>query len=114
MVLLQDVRNEEKTSKAGKPYTATTIKVNEKYYYGFGGKTTASWKMGMTVEVELYQEEYNGRMYDRFKVIGTIEKLEMRMKDLEVAVRVLTRAVKELEKKEPLPPDDIPMDLPFD
>lgn len=118
MVLLEEVTNEEKTSKTGKPYTYTRIKVGGKYYSGFGGMTTVGWRAGMTAECKLYQEEYQGKMYDKFKVIGTIEKLEIRIVELEKAMKAVAKSLRTLEKAN-VPSgigriNDIPHDLPFD
>ena len=53
------VRREEKTSKAGKPYTSFSIKVEsrgDKFISGFGNKGNASWKEGDEVEIEIEQK----------------------------------------------------------
>jgi hypothetical protein len=95
IVLLQDVKNEQKTSKAGKPYTATGIKVDGTWYNGFGNKETLKWEPGMSVEVDLFEEEYQEKMYKKFKVLQPIDILTSRMDALELALKTLTIYVKQ-------------------
>lgn len=80
---LEAVNVEQKTSKAGKPYLAAGIKVNGKWYNGMGKEFMRQWKAGDTVTIELFQEEYNGKMYDKFKVPDRVELLEARVEKLE-------------------------------
>ena len=52
------VRREEKTSKAGKPYTSFSIKVESRgdvFISGFGKKANADWKEGDEVEIDITQ-----------------------------------------------------------
>tara|TARA_Y100000310_G_scaffold325503_1_gene389071 strand:+ start:1488 stop:1964 length:477 start_codon:yes stop_codon:yes gene_type:complete len=66
-VKLDFIKHEPKTSKAGKPYTACSIKVGETWYNGFGNAITQTWQSGATIDVILFEEEYNGKMYKKFK-----------------------------------------------
>lgn len=70
MCYLEEVKNEAKVSKAGKNYTTCGIKVEGQWRNGFGNKTTQGWQQGMTVKVDLYEEEYNGVMQKKFKTVG--------------------------------------------
>ena len=48
------LRREEKTSKAGKPFTSLSLKVEskgERYLSGFGNKANEHWKIGDTVNI---------------------------------------------------------------
>jgi len=37
-------------------------------YNGFGDERTLNWNKGETVELELFEEEYNGKMQHKFKL----------------------------------------------
>ena len=69
---------------------------------------------GKELAVELFQEEYNGKMYNKFKTISILELLEKRIEDLEKTVFGPVNSVKE-DDIPPLPdappPED--SDLPF-
>ena len=66
------VKREQKTSKAGKPYTALSLKANEyadRYINGFGNKANVNWKEGDTVEVlNVTEKDYNGKKYLNFEM----------------------------------------------
>lgn len=92
-VQIEQITVEEKTSKAGKPYTSAGLKVAGKWHNGFVGRgddCIKTWKEGDMVEVILFQEEYNGNMYDKFRIPsetdvlrGLIEGMELRIQKLE-------------------------------
>lgn len=80
------VKNEDKVSKGGKKYTACTIKASQygdQWINGFGNWTTRDWEVGDTVVVETWEEEYNGKMYRKFKTVKKEDLLEIRVKKLE-------------------------------
>jgi hypothetical protein len=60
------VKRDQKTSKAGKPYTSLSIKTEQhgdRFINGFGNKENEGWKVGDEVEVNVSEKEYNGKMY---------------------------------------------------
>lgn len=50
------------------PWTLVKITAQGKQYSGFFYRE--SYNVGDTIDVELYQEEYNGKMQDKFKLVG--------------------------------------------
>lgn len=103
-VVLQYVKTEQKTSQNGKPYKACSIKVADRWLNGFGNAETEKWQAGDNVTIDIYQEEWNGKIYDRFKTVDKADMLEIRVKKLEDAVFDKAPEV-------PKPPDY--EDLPF-
>jgi hypothetical protein len=64
----------------------TTAKNGEETWInGFGNSTTESWKEGQTVDLELYEEEYNGKMSWKFvepeeiSVISELAKINAKL-----------------------------------
>jgi hypothetical protein len=55
---------------------------------GFGNKTTESWQDGQEVELELYQEEYNGKVSWKFKppvevnIVEVLKRIEDKLDQL--------------------------------
>lgn len=83
------VKNEDKVSKNGKPYTSTSIKVMELgdvFINGFGNRQTLNWNANDKVMIEIYEEEYNGKTYKKFKAPHPNELFEQRIAKLEAAV----------------------------
>jgi len=70
---------------------------------------------GKELTVELYQEEYNGKMYNKFKVPSKLDLLEARIVDLEKTVFSPVNSVKEDGNIPPLPDAPPPEDdgMPF-
>lgn len=71
-ILIKKILNKEKVAKSGKTYLACSILTVDKngveqWLNGFGNETTKSWRDGQTVELEIYQEEYNGQVKLKFK-----------------------------------------------
>lgn len=71
-ILIKKILNKEKVAKSGKTYLACSILTVDKngveqWLNGFGNETTKSWRDGQTVELEIYQEEYNGEVKLKFK-----------------------------------------------
>lgn len=87
------VRNQDKISKNGKPYTSCSIKVEklgDQFINGFGNKVTQDWQPGDVVDVKIYEEEYMGKTYTKFEapkpqdvMMAKIEALEARIAKLE-------------------------------
>lgn len=90
---IEFIKHEEKTStKTGKPFTTCSIKSGGEYYNGFGNAQTKSWQVGDEVEVETYEEEYNGKMYKKFKVPKESEQFKQ-------ALDLMARELKELKDR---------------
>lgn len=108
-VKLEQVTREEKTSKAGKSYTAMGLKFNGVWHNGFGNKSNSTWKEGDTVEVEVYEEEYNGKMYKKFKTPTVEDMLLKRVEALE-AVVFKDKTVKDIavEERSKIDVSDLP------
>lgn len=71
------ILNKDEVSKAGKPYTKCSIKTLDKngqecWINGFGNNTTKSWSEGQEVELDIYQEEYQGQMRLKFRDVKEI------------------------------------------
>jgi len=83
------VKNEQKISKAGRPYTACAIKTTQhgdKFINGLGGNITMNWNVGDTVECDIFEEEYNGKMYTKFKVASRMDQVEKKVQSLEARI----------------------------
>jgi len=96
------VKNEQKTSKAGKPYTACAIKTEatgNEYLNGFGNKVTATWLEGDEVDIEIYEEEYNGKMYKHFRMLNETDLLKETVTKLIAVVKKHEERIKALENK---------------
>ena len=136
-VKLTYVRSEKKTSAKGNDYTSVGIKIESKpdtWINGFGNAQTEKWTEGDEFELDIYEEEYNGKMYWKFRLPKTgdlLVELTQRVECLEETVNTLVRVannvnVKDLPDKsstssqaivnkiegepEPIPPpgDDLP------
>ena len=81
-ITILKVINKEEISKKGKPYTRCSIKTTDRngqevWLSGFGNNTTKSWADGQVVELEVYQEEYNGKTSLKFHSPQDINQLEL-------------------------------------
>lgn len=112
---IESIKNEDKTSKNGKPYVACSIKSGGEYYNGFGNAQTKSWQVGDEVEVDIYEEEYNGKMYKKFRVPKETDLIKTTLELLGNEILALKDRVGRLEKL--LPENAIntnpAKDLPF-
>ncbi len=127
----QTSSKEVKTAKNGNPYMACGIKAG-KWYNGcmFGDEEIKKFnelKDGAEISIATFQEEYQGKMYDKFRFPKQIDLLEERVSNLEAAVMGNTKkeekaseiAPTEPQTKEEVPPETIenkenePDDLPF-
>ena len=85
---------EKKTSKAGKDYYTAGIKVNGTWHNGtfFDTKQCETYEAlqeGEEIEtIELFEEEYNGKQYAKFRLIS---KTEARFKLLEARITKLEK-----------------------
>lgn len=71
-ILIKKILNKEKVAKSGKTYLACSILTVDKngqdtWINGFGNETAKSWKVGQTVDLEIYTDEYNGQVKLKFK-----------------------------------------------
>lgn len=96
-VTLTQVKNEDKVSSQGNDYIRCSIKVAGKWYSGFGNEETKKWRAGQQVEVSLWEEEYNGKMYGKFEPLPP-NPLEERIIALE---KNLSQVIKFLKEKFP-------------
>jgi len=111
---LSAVKNEERTSKNGKPYTACSINANGEWYNGFGSQVTKGWKSGDEIEVEVYEEEFNGKMYKKFKAPKDTDALKSSIDLLAKEVSSLKNRMSILEKGTvSTEPQNTIDDLPF-
>jgi len=95
---IESIKNEDKTSKNGKPYVACSIKSGGEYYNGFGNAQTKGWNVGDEVEVETYEEEYNGKMYKKFRVPKESEQFKQTLEVIVKELRSLKERVSKLER----------------
>ena len=104
-VKLLEFSLEDKVSKNGKSYKLARAKFegDDQIRTGFGNYTMNSWEPGMTVQVELFEEEWNGNMYPKFKAPSATDVLAAQVKDLEARVAKLEGGTT-AEKG----PDDLP------
>jgi hypothetical protein len=110
-VVLQHVKVERKVSaRTNKPYIAASISVDGTWYNGFGNEEMMNWKAGDTKEVELFEEEYNGKMYKKFKVPNKLDLLIARVAELEARVSKLEGTGQSITAQDFVMPED---DLPF-
>ena len=119
------VKNEDKTSKAGKPYTSLAVKVegDDNFYNGFGNEMTKAWMTGDRVKLKLFEEEYNGKMYKKVEtqnksamVMERVESLENRVAILEGnpnPAPVYKSEVAPPPERQPVPDGPALSDLPF-
>jgi hypothetical protein len=110
---IESIKNEDKTSKNGKPYVACSIKSGGEYYNGFGNAQTKSWQVGDEVEVETYEEEYNGKMYKKFRVPKESEQFKQALEVIVKELRSLKERVSKLEGAGSVEKTEEPTDLPF-
>ena len=111
-VVLRNVKAERKVSaKTNKPYIAVSIQVDETWYNGFGNEEMMSWSAGDTKELELFDEEYNGKMYKKFKVPNRLDALIVRVEELEARMDKLGKPDENTTVEDYVMPEDT--DLPF-
>jgi len=118
-VRLLEFVTEEKISKAGKPYKVATAMFEGEIAprTGFVDREMAGWQEGMEVLAVLFDEEYNGKIYKKFKVAGELEFLKAEVASLADRVNKLEGGTTPAQKENPK--DDLveePVDddgLPF-
>jgi hypothetical protein len=99
------IKNEDKVSTAGKPYSSCSILTiskegQEVWIGGFSNNTTKSWVVGQEVELEIYKSEANGKEYFNFREVpdrslfNEIDKLHAKL-DLIYGMLLAKKEVKE-------------------
>lgn len=69
-VVIHGINRKEKFSKKGEKFESLGIKYRGKWYSGFGSKVTDGWDIGMTVNIDLWEEPgSDGKMYGKFVVL---------------------------------------------
>jgi len=101
-------------SKQGKPYTSTPVglKIKGEWHNSlvFGDKmeVVRAWGKAQEVDIELFEEEYNGKVYKKWrfpKSSGSalsgvaLEKLERIEKAVEIIYRKLDDIYEQLKKR---------------
>lgn len=129
----QTSSKEVKTAKNGNPYMACGIKAGSKWYNGcmFGDEEIKKFndlKDGAEISITTFQEDYEGKTYDKFRFPKPLDLLEERVAALENAVMGNTKKEEKVSEnapaepvgtKEEVPPETIenkdnePDDLPF-
>lgn len=71
-VTLEYIQHEDRISKKGKPWKSCKIVIKNKngedmWLNGFGNSVTESWSDKDEVEIDVWQEEYNGKQYWKFE-----------------------------------------------
>lgn len=96
-VILEAIKiGDEKQDKNGKQYWQPGIKTGGKWYNGFmrakemGDINT--WQEGQEVTLAFFQEEFNDKMYSKFKFAGKIDYLEVRVAALELKMQKYEQA----------------------
>ncbi len=80
---------EEKINRNGKPYYWAGLKINGEWRNGFLNPPV-SIAVGDEIEIELFEEEYNGRMQKKFKLLG---KREQEKAQTDTALTILTAEI---------------------
>jgi len=117
-ITLTYVSNEDKISKNDKKYTACSIRcaelknpeddTKEMWINGFGNSETKSWDVGDVVDVELYDEEYNGKTSKKFKTIKKEDQLSGTLNEVIAKLKETIARVDALEGKAPVAPKATP------
>lgn len=92
------VINKDEVSRNGKSYTKCSVKTTNKnnqeiWISGFGNTTTKNWVEGQIVELDIYQEEYNGKNYLKFKevkernIFDELDKIVAKLDTLSVYIQ---------------------------
>ncbi len=73
-ILIKKILHKEKLSKENKPYTTCSILTVDKngvdtWINSFGNDATKDFRVGQTVDLDIYQEEYNGKTYLKFREV---------------------------------------------
>jgi len=106
-VVLQQVKVERKVSaRTNKHYIAASMSVDGNWYNGFGNEEMMNWKAGETKEVELFEEEYNVKMYKNFNVSNKLDLLIARVAELEARVSKLEGTGQNITAQDFVVPED--------
>ncbi len=93
------------TGKNGKPYTMYPIglKIGGVWHNGsaFGDAVNQfkEMKAGAELECELYEEEYNGKMYKKFRIPNDRSKQNEKIDRIEKTVEAIYKELREISKR---------------
>lgn len=99
------IKNEERVAKTGKKYTACGIHTKEhgdQWINGFGNAQTKEWEErkkdlptgeSLNVDIDVYEEEYNGQKHLKFKTISETDQLRKRVEKLEQGLKKVYEVV---------------------
>lgn len=93
---------EEKTSKAGKPYTSLrikTIEYGDRYLSGFGNASNKDWKEGSEVEIIVTETQKDDKTYLNFETPKAEKVAIESMKGVEVKLGFMAQNLKEIDSK---------------
>lgn len=99
-------RQNKISKKTGRLYTSLGIKAKEygeEWINGFGGKENQYWAQGDIVEIEVYENEWNGKKSLKFntpKVDPGVELAEIKTRLAELEAKVMR-----IEKSIPMSPN---------
>ncbi len=107
-IKIEVIKNEDKVSKAGKPYSSCSIKTigsegQDVWLHGFGNSTTKGWVKGQEVELDVYSEEYNGVNHWKFRDVPERSVFT----ELDKIVAKLDELIANLHPEEPAKQDNV-------
>ena len=91
VTLTKAFRKNKISKKSGKPYVSLsllTVEYGDRWINGFGNQSNEGWNDGNTVEIEVYEKEWNGVMNlnfntPRVNLAEELNKLIVRVEALE-------------------------------
>lgn len=91
-------------SKKGNEYWPIGIAFENKWYNGFVNSEAEIPKEGEPITIDVFQEEYLGKMYDKFKLPSKTDQVAVKTSNLEERVKRLEDAVFNTPKPKNTPP----------
>lgn len=80
---------EQLTAKNGKPYWKVGIQIKGVWYNNILFGDLDKLQEGAECDLILFEEDYNGKMYKKFKFPGKMDALEGRIKNLEIFAKLI-------------------------
>lgn len=100
MQTITALKREDKTSRAGKPYTSLALMIDGVWYNGFGNSANGDWKVGDSVDIELTQKPGpNGKVFNNWIMPTNQSQSPDKMKWINDELLLLRGRVEALEKK---------------
>lgn len=99
-------RQNKISKKTGKPYISLGIKAKEygeEWINGFGGKENQYWAQGDIVDIEIYEDEWNGKKSLKFNTPKVDPGVELT--DIKARLTELETKVARIEKNIPMSPN---------